>query len=168
MRVLGLDPGLRVTGWGVIEASGSELSHVANGVCRSKGANLADRLNSLFVQLTDVLDEHRPDEAAVEQVFVNTDSGSSLKLGHARAISLLVAARAGLKVGEYAPNTVKKVVVGVGHAQKSQVEHMIRLQLPGARFSTSDEADALGVAITHAMYGRFQNVLAAIPSGTEV
>ena len=167
MRVLGIDPGLRVTGWGVIEANGSVLSHVANGICRSEGSDLADRLNSLHIQLTDVLRAHRPDEAAVEQIFVNTDNRSSLKLGQARAIALLVAAQAGLRVGEYAPNTVKKVVVGVGHAQKSQVEHMIRLQLPGATFSTSDEADALGVAITHAIHGRFDNILSAIPSAAE-
>ncbi len=167
MRVLGIDPGLRVTGWGVIEAKGSVLSHVANGICRSEGSDLADRLNSLHIQLTEVFRAHRPDEAAVEQIFVNADNRSSLKLGQARAIALLVAAQAGLRVGEYAPNTVKKVVVGVGHAQKSQVEHMIRLQLPGATFSTSDEADALGVAITHAIHGRFDNILSAIPSAAE-
>ena len=163
MRVLGLDPGLRVTGWGVIDARGSEMSHVANGVCRSAGENLAERLHSLHSQLTDVIREYQPDEAAVEQVFVNTDGRSSLKLGQARAIALLVAAQAGLNVGEYAPNTVKKVVVGVGHAQKNQVEHMIRLQLPGARFTKSDEADALAVAMTHAVYGNFTGVVSAVP-----
>ena len=162
MRVMGIDPGLRVTGCGVIDTDGSQLKHVAVGSCRSEGDSLAYRLRSLYSQLTAVIKLHRPDEAAVEQIFVNLDGGGSLKLGYARAIALLAAAHADLKVGEYAPNTIKKAVVGVGHAQKNQVEHMVRLQLPGAEFKTSDEADALGIAITHAVYGRFSNALTKI------
>ncbi len=161
MRVLGLDPGLKITGWGVIDVEGSQLSLVGNGVCRAKGDNLAQRLVDLHRKLTAVVETYQPDEAAVEQIFVNSSMRDSLSLGHARGVAVLVAAQAGLKVGEYAPNTVKKVVVGVGHAQKDQVEHMVRIQLPGVDIAVSDEADALGVAITHAVQGRFDDVLAA-------
>ncbi len=159
MRVVGIDPGLRITGWGIIDSNGAELRHVANGVCRSEGSGLAERLKSIYLQLVEVLQAHQPDEAAVEQMFVNANVTGSLKLGHARAVALLAAANAGLPVGEYAPNTVKKVVVGVGHAQKNQVEHMVRLQLPGADFSSTDAADALAVAITHAVTGNFAKSL---------
>jgi len=153
MRILGIDPGLRNLGWGVIEARGSRLSHVANGVLHSQGADLAARLLSLFEQLTRVVATHAPAAAAVEQTFVNRDGAGTLKLGQARAVALLVPARAGLSVGEYAPNTVKKTVVGVGHAEKQQVEHMVRLQLPGAEIAGPDAADALAIAICHAHHG---------------
>jgi crossover junction endodeoxyribonuclease RuvC len=150
MRVLGIDPGLRNLGWGVIEAAGSRLRHVANGVCHSEGADLAARLLSLHAQLSAVVAAHAPDCAAVEQTFVNKDAVATLKLGQARAVALLVPAQAGLAVGEYAPNAVKKAVVGVGHAAKVQVDHMVRLQLPGVQIAGPDAADALAVAICHA------------------
>ena len=150
MRVLGIDPGLRNLGWGVIDVAGSRLSHVANGVCRTVGSDLADRLLSLHEQLTDVIATHMPDVAAVEQTFVNRDGAGTLKLGQARGIAILVPAQAGLPIGEYAPNAVKKAVVGVGHADKDQIAHMVRLHLPGAVPATADAADALAIAICHA------------------
>lgn len=150
MRVLGLDPGLRNLGWGVIDVTGPRLSHVANGICQSSGDDLAQRLLSLHSQLAEVVARFAPDCAAVEQTFVNKDAVATLKLGHARAIALLVPAQAGLAVGEYAPNAVKKTVVGVGKAQKPQVDHMVRMQLPGAAIAGPDAADALAVAICHA------------------
>jgi crossover junction endodeoxyribonuclease RuvC len=152
MRVLGIDPGLRNLGWGVIDVDGSRMRHVANGVCRSEGDNLAARLLSLFEQLSDIVARHEPDTAAVEQTFVNKDSAGSLKLGQARGIAMLVPARAGLAVGEYAPNTVKKAVVGVGHADKGQVKYMVTLQLPGVQIAGPDAADALAIAMCHAHY----------------
>ena len=153
MRILGIDPGLRNLGWGVVDSQGSRLSYVACGVCRPKGTELADRLLSLFDLLQAVVTTYAPDEAAVEQTFVNKDGAGTLKLGQARGIALLVPARAGLRISEYAPNRVKKTVVGVGHADKVQVAHMVRLQLPGAQPDTPDAADALAIAICHAHYG---------------
>ncbi len=153
MRILGIDPGLRTLGWGVIESQGNRLSHIACGICQPKGADLARRLASLHCMLTDVVETFAPDEAAVEQTFVNNNGAATLKLGQARGIALLVPAQAGLPVGEYAPNTVKKTVVGVGHADKRQVTHMVRLQLPGANPESPDAADALALAICHAFHG---------------
>lgn len=153
MRIIGIDPGLRNLGWGVIDSSGSRLSHVANGVVVSTGTDLAARLLSLFEGLSDVMAEYQPDGAAVEQTFVNRDGAGTLKLGQARGVAVLVPAQAGLPVGEYAPNTVKKTVVGVGHAGKGQVEHMVKLQLPGAQIAGPDAADALAIAICHAHHG---------------
>jgi crossover junction endodeoxyribonuclease RuvC len=150
MRVMGLDPGLRALGWGVIDVSGSKLSHVANGVCKTDSGALGARLVSLFDQLSAVFDLYAPDAAAVEQTFVNKDGAGTLKLGQARGIAMLVPSRAGLVVGEYAPNAVKKAVVGVGHADKRQVEHMVRMQLPGVKIAGPDAADALAIAICHA------------------
>jgi crossover junction endodeoxyribonuclease RuvC len=150
MRVLGIDPGLRNLGWGVIDVDGARLAHVANGICHSEKGDLADRLLSLHGQLTEVLRRFRPEAAAVELTFVNKDAVATLKLGQARGIALLVPAQAGLVVGEYAPNAVKKTVVGVGHAAKVQVDHMVRLHLPGAEIAGADAADALAVAICHA------------------
>ncbi len=161
MRVLGIDPGLRTLGWGMIEAQGSRMRHVANGLCRSEGADLAARLLSLHRQLSAVLEEWRPDCAAVEQTFVNKDAVATLKLGQARAIALLVPAQAGLAVGEYAPNAVKKAVVGVGHAAKQQIDHMVRLHLPGAAIAGPDAADALAVAICHAFHAQSAGRLTA-------
>lgn len=153
MRILGIDPGLRNLGWGVIEAQGSRLSHVANGVCTSSGTDLATRLLSLHVQLSDIFARFMPDEAAIEQTFVNKDGAGTLKLGQARGVALLVPAQAGIPIGEYAPNRVKKTVVGVGHADKGQVLHMVKLQLPGCNPAGPDAADALAIAICHAHYG---------------
>jgi crossover junction endodeoxyribonuclease RuvC len=154
MRVLGIDPGLRNLGWGVIDVDGSRLSHVANGICKSTGADMAARLMSLHVQLTDIFRQFAPQSAAVEQTFVNKDGAGTLKLGQARGIALLVPAQFGLAVGEYAPNTVKKTVVGVGHATKDQVAHMVRVQLPGITLAGADAADALAIAICHAHHAR--------------
>lgn len=154
MRIIGIDPGLRRTGWGLIETSGSRISHLGNGVCESNGADLAERLLSLFDQLTRVLAEAAPDAAAVEHTFVNKDAAGTLKLGQARAVALLVPARAGLPVAEYAPNAVKKAVVGVGHAAKPQVEHMVKLTLPGVKLAGADATDALAIALCHAWTSR--------------
>lgn len=165
MRVIGIDPGLRNLGWGVIEVQGARLSHVANGICHSapgeSEGDLAQRLRSLHAQLTEVLRQHAPDTAAVEHTFVNKDAVATLKLGQARGIALLVPAQFGLDVGEYAPNAVKKTVVGVGHAAKVQVDHMVRLHLPGVQIAGPDAADALAVAICHAHHMQSGNRLAA-------
>lgn len=150
MRVLGIDPGLRNMGWGVIHVSGPRISHVANGVCRSTGTDLGARLLQLHDALSAVMVEYAPTAAAVEQTFVNKDGAGTLKLGQARGIAMLVAAQAGLRIGEYAPNSVKKTVVGVGHADKRQVDHMVRMQLPGVVIAGPDAADALAIAICHA------------------
>lgn len=154
MRVLGIDPGLRNMGWGVIDVEGSRISHVANGICHSKGTDLAQRLLSLHAQLSDVLARYAPETAAVEQTFVNKDAVATLKLGQARGIALLVPAQAGLDVAEYAPNQVKKTVVGVGHADKAQIDHMVRLQMPGVQIAGADAADALAIALCHAHFAR--------------
>ena len=161
MRVLGIDPGLRNMGWGVIDVTGSQISHVANGICHSTTGELAARLLSLFDQLSAVVTRYAPDTAGVEQTFVNKDGAGTLKLGQARGIAMLVPARAGLSIGEYAPNKVKKTVVGVGHADKNQVEHMVRLQLPGVEIAGPDAADALAIALCHAHYARASNRLEA-------
>ncbi|TKZ22562.1 crossover junction endodeoxyribonuclease RuvC [Shimia litoralis] len=154
MRVLGIDPGLRNMGWGVIDVQGSRLSHVANGICHSVGTDLAVRLLSLHEQLTDVVARFQPDHAAIEQTFVNKDGAGTLKLGQARGIALLVPAQAGLTIGEYAPNKIKKTVVGAGHAEKQQVEYMVKLQLPGVKINGADASDALAIAICHAHYAK--------------
>lgn len=154
MRVLGIDPGLRNMGWGVIDVAGSRITHVANGICHSSGDDLASRLLTLYDQMTDVVARWAPDTAAVEQTFVNKDAVGTLKLGQARAIALLVPAQTGITVAEYAPNKVKKTVVGVGHADKGQIEHMVRLQLPGIKIAGADAADALAIALCHAHYAR--------------
>lgn len=150
MRVIGLDPGLRALGWGVVDVNGTRLSHVANGILKTSSGPLGPRLASLFEGLNRIWDEFLPDAAAVEQTFVNKDGAGTLKLGQARGIALLVPARAGVDVGEYAPNAVKKAVVGVGHADKAQIAHMVKMQLPGAKIAGSDAADALAIAICHA------------------
>lgn len=160
MRVLGIDPGLRNMGWGIIDVSGARLTHVANGICHSDKGSLAQRLMSLHSQLTEVLRRFQPETAAVEHTFVNKDAAGTLKLGQARGIALLVPAQAGLEVGEYAPNAVKKTVVGVGHAAKAQIDHMVRLHLPGVVIAGPDAADALAIAICHSHHvqsaGRLQ------------
>ena len=152
MRVIGIDPGLRNLGWGVIDVAGARIAHVANGICHSVGddGDLAQRLCSLHAQLTEVFRTYAPESAAVEHTFVNKDAVATLKLGQARGIALLVPAQFGLTVGEYAPNAVKKTVVGVGHAAKVQIDHMVRLHLPGVQIAGPDAADALAIAICHA------------------
>jgi len=151
VRILGLDPGLRRTGWGVVAVSGARIVHVAHGVIAPKDTlAFAERLLILFEGLSEVISAHAPDEAAVEETFVNTNAASTLKLGHARACCLIAPARAGLLVAEYAATVVKKAVVGTGAAEKAQVGFMIRRLLPTAGETTADAADALAVAIAHA------------------
>lgn len=150
MRLLGVDPGLRFTGWGVVDLDGNRLRHVANGVVKSGSGELAQRLKRLHHGLVGVIAAHGPDSAAVEETFVNRDGQATLKLGQARGIALLVPALAGIPVAEYAANSVKKSVVGYGHADKGQIAHMIGVLLPGALVESPDAADALAVAICHA------------------
>jgi crossover junction endodeoxyribonuclease RuvC len=149
--ILGLDPGLGCTGWGVISAAGNRLSHVANGQVRTDAkAELPRRLLDLHEKLAALLGAHAPEAAAVEEVFVNENPQSTLKLGQARGVVLLAAAARGIAVGEYAPSLVKKAVVGTGGADKAQVRAMVQRLLPGAQIAGADAADALAVAITHA------------------
>jgi crossover junction endodeoxyribonuclease RuvC len=149
--ILGLDPGLGTTGWGLIRAEGNRLAHVANGQLKTdSAAALPRRLSYLADQLEALIADNRPDSAAVEEVFVNQTPQSTLKLGQARGVVIMVAARAGLDVGEYAARLVKKAVVGIGNAEKAQVHAMVARLLPGAKIAGSDAADALAVAITHA------------------
>ena len=151
MLIIGLDPGLGTTGWGIVAKSGSRLSHIANGQVRTDPqAPLAQRLVTLDRELTDVILNHRPDSGAVEEVFVNTNPQSTLKLGQARGVCLLALARAGLPVAEYATRLVKKALVGTGGADKAQVQAMLRVLLPGVKLAGADAADALAVAICHA------------------
>lgn len=163
MRVIGIDPGLRNLGWGVIDMTGSRLSHVANGIIKTDGGALPARLMELHAALTQIVERFAPQMAAVEQTFVNKDGAGTLKLGQARGIALLVPAQFGLEVGEYSPNTVKKTVVGVGHADKQQVAHMVRVQLPGVDLAGPDAADALAVAICHAHHGG-RRLVPAVPA----
>jgi crossover junction endodeoxyribonuclease RuvC len=151
MIVIGLDPGLGCTGWGVIAADGNRLSHLANGHIRTDAkAELSVRLLELHGRLLAVLAEHLPAAAAVEEVFVNDNPQSTLKLGQARGVILLASASLGVPVGEYAPRLVKKAVVGTGGAEKAQVHAMVQRLLPGVKIAGADAADALAVAITHA------------------
>jgi len=151
IRILGLDPGLRRTGWGVVIVEGARLSHVAHGVIAPADTlPLASRLLFLFEAITEVIARHRPDEAAVEETFMTANGASTLKLGHARAAAMIAPARAGLPVAEYAAKVVKKAVVGTGGADKQQVAFMIARLLPAAGAPTADAADALAVAIAHA------------------
>jgi crossover junction endodeoxyribonuclease RuvC len=151
IRIIGIDPGLRRTGWGVIDLAGNLLTFVAAGsVVSDAEDDLARRLVALHVGLAAVIALHAPAEAAVEQTFVNRDATATLKLGQARGIAMLAPAQAGLRVAEYAPNAVKKAVVGAGHAEKEQIRMMVKVLLPRASFDSHDAADALAIAITHA------------------
>jgi crossover junction endodeoxyribonuclease RuvC len=151
VRLLGLDPGLRVTGWGVIEVDGSRLRHVADGVVETdSAATVPDRLKSLYEGLTALLRAQTPDEAAVEETYVTRNGASTLKLGYARGVALLAPALAGVQVTEYGAKSVKLAVVGTGGADKAQVQMMVRRLLPGAALRRADAADALAVAICHA------------------
>ena len=150
IRIIGIDPGLRRTGWGVVESLGNSLHFVASGtVCSDDKADLASRLCQLHDGLAEILHAHMPHEAAVEQTFVNKDATATLKLGQARGIAMLVPARAGVRVAEYAPNAVKKAVIGVGHGDKKQIHMMVKVLMPKATFDTDDAADALAIAICH-------------------
>ncbi|ORE90243.1 crossover junction endodeoxyribonuclease RuvC [Aurantimonas sp. 22II-16-19i] len=150
IRIIGIDPGLRRTGWGIVETIGNSLRFVASGTITSDAKyDLASRLCQLHEGLTGIVHAHKPDEAAVEQTFVNKDAVATLKLGQARGIALLVPALAGLPVAEYAPNAVKKAVIGVGHGEKKQIHMMVKVLMPKATFDTDDAADALAIAICH-------------------
>lgn len=151
IRIIGIDPGLRRTGWGIVESLGNSLHFIASGTVTSDAeCDLASRLCQLHEGLTKVLHHYTPHEAAVEHTFVNKDATATLKLGQARGIALLVPAQAGLPVAEYAPNAVKKSVIGVGHGEKQQIHMMVKVLMPRATFDSSDAADALAIAICHA------------------
>jgi len=154
--ILGIDPGLNRCGWGVVASEGSRLSYVAHGVIKPKTTQqLASRLHDVFDELCKVMADHQPHEAAVEETFVNSNARAALLLGQARGVALAAAARAGITVAEYAPATIKKAVVGAGHADKTQIAFMVRRLLPTAGELTADAADALGVALCHAAHGGF-------------
>ena len=158
MRVLGLDPGLRHTGWGVIDVAGNRLTHVADGVASAPvDLPLGERLVVLFRALGEVLERYRPDAAAVEETFVNKNPSSTLRLGAARGVVLLAPAERGVPVAEYSANMVKKSVVGAGHAEKAQIQLMVRRLLPGCATTSADAADALAVAICHAHHAATMN-----------
>jgi crossover junction endodeoxyribonuclease RuvC len=151
IRIIGIDPGLRRMGWGIIDTLGNSLRFVASGTVLSDGEmDLASRLCQLHDGLVEIIHLHQPQEAAVEQTFVNKDAVATLKLGQARGIAMLVPARAGLRVAEYAPNAVKKSVIGVGHGEKHQIHMMLKVLMPKATFKGNDAADALAIAICHA------------------
>jgi crossover junction endodeoxyribonuclease RuvC len=151
IRILGIDPGLRRTGWGLIAVEGNRLIYLACGsVATNEKLSLAERLVTIHDGLVRIVDEYRPDEAAVEATFVNRDAVATLKLGQARGIALLVPAKAGVLVAEYAPNLVKKTIVGAGHAEKAQIRLMVGVLLPKADPQSEDAADALAIAVTHA------------------
>ena len=166
MRLIGFDPGLRQTGWGVIESEGNRLIHVANGaVSTNSKADLANRLVELHDGLLKVIERFAPMEAAVEETFVNKNPKSTLKLGQARGVVLLVPARAGCPVAEYSPNLIKKSVVGAGHAAKEQVQMMIKVLLPSCEIANADAADALAVAICHAHHRSSAEVMLKAAGG---
>jgi crossover junction endodeoxyribonuclease RuvC len=163
IRILGIDPGLRRTGWGVIDVAGNRLIFVACGsVASDDRAALAERLCAIHEGLLRVVDDFRPAEAAVEATFVNKDAAATLKLGQARGVALLAPARAGVMVAEYAPNLVKKTIVGAGHGEKAQIRAMIGVLLPKADPRSHDAADALAIAITHAHHRQSAVLRAAV------
>ena len=169
IRIIGIDPGLRRTGWGVIDTDGTRLGFVACGSVVSDNADsLGLRLRQIFDGLQAVLAELSPAEAAIEQTFVNRDAVATLKLGQARGIALLVPTLLGLPIAEYAPNAVKKTVVGAGHGDKGQIRAMVKCLLPRAAFDSADAADALAIAITHAHSRRWAQLEAAMVLGTRV
>ena len=163
IRIIGIDPGLRHTGWGIIGVHGTRLSYIADGTIRPHAdASLAERLKQLHDELREVIGAWQPDEAAVEETFVNKDARATLKLGQARGVCLLVPAQAGLSVAEYAPNLVKKTVVGSGHAEKQQIQAMVKILLPKATPGSADSADALAIAICHAQHRGPASLAAAL------
>jgi len=163
VRIIGIDPGLRRTGWGVIDSDGARLCFVACGsVVSDEAEGLGARLRQIFDGLSLVFAELAPAEAAIEQTFVNRDASATLKLGQARGIALLVPAMSGLLIAEYAPNAVKKTVIGAGHGDKGQIRAMVRCLLPRATFDSTDAADALAIAITHAHSRTWRQIEARI------
>jgi crossover junction endodeoxyribonuclease RuvC len=162
IRILGLDPGLARMGWGVIDVAGTRLAHVAHGaILTNTRDDLGARLLTLHMELCAVIARHRPFAIAVEQAFVHKDPQAALKLGHARAVALLAGAQAGLEIAEYAPNHIKKCVVGAGHAGKEQVQAMVKRLLPTAQVTQADAADALAAAIAHAHLAQTRAKIAA-------
>jgi crossover junction endodeoxyribonuclease RuvC len=160
MRVLGIDPGLLNTGWGIIEQKGSSLKFIAAGVIETSAkCPLPERLVLIEKELDQILKQFKPDQAAIEETFVNMNAASSLKLGQARGVAMLVPARAGLLVAEYSTNLIKKSVVGTGHAEKDQIAHMIRMLCPDSGILSSDAADAVAVAICHAHHAQSANLI---------
>lgn len=150
-RIIGIDPGLRRTGWGVVESDGVRLTYVASGhIASTNDEELAFRLREIYEGICGVIASFSPQEAAVEETFVNDNARATLKLGQARGMALLAPAMRGLRVAEYSPNLIKKTVVGTGHADKKQIQAMIGFLLPKAKFGSADEADALAIAICHA------------------
>jgi crossover junction endodeoxyribonuclease RuvC len=163
IRILGIDPGLRRTGWGVVEIAGNRLGFIGCGSVTTNDRDaLAARLLAIYDGLLRILDQYRPDEAAVEATFVNKDATATLKLGQARGIAMVVPAKAGVSVAEYAPNLVKKSIVGVGHGDKAQVRMMVGVLLPKANPPTDDAADALAIAVTHAHHRQSLILKAAV------
>jgi crossover junction endodeoxyribonuclease RuvC len=162
IRIIGIDPGLRRTGWGIVEADGSRLGYVASGLVTSDGdGELAYRLRELYEGLSRVIAAFAPHEAAVEETFVNKGARATLKLGQARGVALLAPAQQGLRVAEYPPNVIKKTVTGTGHGEKRQIAAMVGFLLPKARFDSADEADALAIAICHASHRQAARAVAA-------
>ncbi len=162
IRIVGIDPGLRATGWGVVAIKGNALTFIAAGTIKAPvEGDMASRLVVLHTGLADMLRQWQPDEAAVEQSFVNRDAQATLKLGQARGIALLAPAQLGLAVAEYAPNAVKKAIVGAGHAEKGQIRAMVRVLLPLASFDSDHAADALAIAICHAHHRQSLRAIAA-------
>ena len=163
IRIIGIDPGLRRTGWGVIESDGVRLGYVASGMITSDGEDdLAYRLREIFEGLTGVIASFAPREAAVEETFVNENARATLKLGQARGMALLAPALKGLKVAEYPPNLIKKSVTGTGHGDKRQIQAMVGFLLPKAKFDSADEADALAIAICHANHRASRQALTRV------
>jgi crossover junction endodeoxyribonuclease RuvC len=163
VRIIGIDPGLRNTGWGILESEGSRLIYVADGAVHSDAdLPLAERLLQIHEQLISVLKEFAPDEAAIEETFVNVDARATLKLGQARGAVMLAPAMLKIPVSEYAPNQIKKSVVGAGHAEKAQVKHMVKVLLPKALMKTADSTDALAIAICHAHHRGSQTLAAKL------
>ncbi len=169
IRIIGIDPGLRRTGWGILESDGVRLSYVASGLITSDSEDdLAYRLREIYQGLIEVIASFKPLEAAVEETFVNKDARATLKLGQARGMALLAPAQRGLRVAEYAPNVIKKTVTGTGHGEKRQIAAMVGFLLPKAKFESADEADALAIAICHASHRGRAQMLAAHSARREV
>ncbi len=165
MRIIGIDPGLVRTGWGIIDVSGNKLTHISHGVVKTDTKDdLAERLKHIFEELTKMMELWQPTSAAVEETFMNNNPASAIKLGQARGIAMVAPAKFGIMVSEYPANLIKKSVVGAGHAEKSQVQMMIRMLLAGVEASP-DAADALAVAICHAHHGTTKNKVGGIMSG---
>ena len=166
MRILGIDPGLQKTGWGLIEAEGNRLSYVASGLIKTDaGLPMYARLATLDAGLSDVFDQWQPDTSAIEETFMNNNAASALKLGAARGAAIVAIARKGIEVGEYPANLIKKSITGTGHATKDQMGMMIKTLLPASGKISEDEADALAVAITHAHHASSRKLMGGIMSG---